>query len=64
MEENGVKGTCGGTRLEDKIEKFEKILKLKLDTLLSFLSKIWQDEENFFQNLTRCIFFNPKSDAL
>ena len=26
--------------------------------------KIWHVEEFLFQNLTRSIFFNPKSDAL
>ena len=26
--------------------------------------KLWQDEKFLIQNLTRCIFFNPKSDAL
>ena len=26
--------------------------------------KFWQDEKFLIQNLTRFIFFNPKSDAL
>ena len=33
MEENDVKSTCGGTRLEFKIEKNEKLLNIKSDTL-------------------------------
>ena len=64
MEENNVKSTCGGTRLEFKIEKDEKNFDLKSDLLLNFLFKIWQDEKNLFPNLTRCIFFNPKTEAL
>ena len=33
MEENDVKSTCGGSRLEFKIEKSEKIFCLKSNTL-------------------------------
>ena len=44
MEENNVKSTCGGTRLEVKIENV-KIFFSKPDTLLNFLLKIWQDEK-------------------
>ena len=62
MEENDVKSTCGGTRLEFRIENEEEKFNSKTATLLNFLFKIWQDEI-FFQNLN-CIFFNPKSDAL
>ena len=64
MEENDVKSTCSGIKLDFKTEKYEKFLISKSDKLESSLLKIWQDEEKIFQNLTRCIFFNSKSDAL
>ena len=40
MGENDVKSTCGGTRLEFKIEKDEKNFNLKSETLSNFLFKI------------------------
>ena len=52
MEENDVKSTCGGTRLDIKIEKHE-IFFWKSDALYFFQFKIW-----------RVIFFvNSKSDT-
>ena len=39
MEENDAKSTCGGTRLEVKIRKYEKNFDLKSDALLKSLLK-------------------------
>ena len=47
-----MKRTCGGTRLESRIEKDEKC----------FIQNLTR-RKNFFQNLTRCIFFKSKPDA-
>ena len=40
MEENDVKNTCGGTRLEFNLEKDGKNFNLISDTLLNSLFKI------------------------
>ena len=53
MEENDTKRACAGTKLEFKIEERKNFIS-KSDMLLNFS----------FQNLTRRIFFNSKSDAL
>ena len=63
MEEDDVKSTCRGTRLEFRIEKYGKNINLKSYTLLKSVLKIWQDETNLLQSPTRCIFFNSKSDT-
>ena len=47
-----MKSTCGRTRLDLKIEKDQKLL-FENQTSCKF----------FFQNLTRFIFLNLKSDA-
>ena len=55
-----MKSTCGGTRLEFKIENFfiENLTRRK-----KIISK--SDALYFFnQNLTGCIFLNSKSDVL
>ena len=60
MEENGVKSTCGGTRLEFKVENFliENLTRRKV-LFLNLTRCIFS-----IQSLGRCIFFNSKSDAL
>ena len=60
MEENDVKKTCGGTRLDIKVEKDEK--KLKSNSLQNFLFRIWRVVKFFNQNLTRCRKVDLKSD--
>ena len=66
MEEDDVKSTCGGTRLEIKIEISKSFLfkiwrvvfffNSKSDALYFFQFKIWRVVEILFQNPTCCIF--------
>ena len=61
MEENDVKGTCGGTRFEFMIEKDEKVSIYILSRFENFFWKTDQTKNFFFQNLAQCVFFNSKS---
>ena len=68
MEENDVKGTCGGTRLDFKIKEMKtfdsktdgtKILDIKFYTVWKFYSKMSLDEKVLYKNEKRCwIFFS------
>ena len=57
MEQNDVKITRGGTKLEFKIEKGENFFISKSDTLLIFFQNLTRRKKKF-QNLTRWFFFN------
>ena len=71
MEENDVKSTCGGTRLEFKIEKDENFLFLNLTQGKNFIKNLKRRKKLFFkiwrvvlfsiQSLTRNEFFSSKS---
>ena len=63
MEENDLKSTCGGTRLEFKIEKME-IFKIKIWHVEEYFIQNLTRVKNFFQNLTRLKKYKSKSDAL
>ena len=74
MEENDVKCTHGGTRLEFKMGNYENfyienltrcyIFYWKSERTKKVCFKIWPVVLFSSQNLTRCIFFESKSDAL
>ena len=74
MEENDVKSTWDGNRLEYMIKTHEnflsenltawKIFYFKIWDVEKILFKIWTDEKVLIGNLTRCKSFESKSDAL
>ena len=53
MEENDVKGTCGGTRLDFKIEKGEKFQFQNLTRCKFFIQNL-RVVKFLNQNVTRC----------
>ena len=61
MEENIVKNTCGGTRLEFRIEKYEKFLIENGTRCQIHYWKSDKTKKKLFQNLTRCIFFSGQN---
>ena len=73
MQESDVKSTYGGPRLEFGIWKKWNFLNSLSDTLKMFDTisdkskkkfKVWRVVLVSIQNVTRCIFFYSKSDAL
>ena len=63
MEGIDVKSTCGGTRLKFEILTEEIFLNYNLTRCKVLYSKPDKILKIIFQNLTRCIFVDSKSDT-